>query len=80
MQSVNMLEAKSNLSRLVAAIESGAEKEIVLSRNGRPVARLVPVLQEGQVIRLGVAKGQFALPADIDQHNDEVAALFGAWP
>jgi prevent-host-death family protein len=77
-QPVNMLEAKSNLSRLVAAIESGQEHEIVLSRNGRPVARLVPIAQEGQVITLGVAKGQFELAEDIDRHNDEVAALFGA--
>lgn len=76
MQMVNMLEAKSNLSRLVAAIETGQEAEIVLARNGRPVARLVPVVPEGQVIRLGVAKGQFELAGDIDAHNHEVEALF----
>lgn len=80
MQTVNMLEAKSNLSRLVAAIESGEEREIVLARNGRPVARLVPVLAQGQVIRLGGAKGLFEVQGDIDAHNDEIAALFGGLP
>jgi antitoxin (DNA-binding transcriptional repressor) of toxin-antitoxin stability system len=35
MQTVNMLEAKSNLSRLVEAIEQGKEREIVIARNGR---------------------------------------------
>ena len=42
MQSVNMLQAKSSLSRLVEAIELGQEREIVIARNGRPAARLVP--------------------------------------
>ena len=43
MQPVNMLEAKSTLSRLVEAVESGREQEIVLARNGRPVARIVAI-------------------------------------
>ncbi len=34
MSIVNMLDAKSNLSRLVEAVESGAESEIVIARNG----------------------------------------------
>lgn len=75
MNAVNMLEAKSSLSRLVEAIERGDAREVVIARNGRPAARLVP-LQEQQRPRLGVAKGQFEVPDDIDAHNDEVAALF----
>ena len=35
MQPVNMLEAKSTLSRLVQAVEEGRESEIVIARNGR---------------------------------------------
>lgn len=80
MQTVNMLEAKSNLSRLVAEIESGQATEIVLARNGRPVARLVPLLAPGQVIRTGLAKGLFEVPDDLDCHNQELAELFGAAP
>ena len=34
---------QSKLSRLVEAVESGAEAEIVIARNGRPAARLVPI-------------------------------------
>ena len=76
MEVVNMLEAKSSLSRLVDAIETGREREIILARNGRPAAKLVPVdtLPAGQ--RIGVAKGAFEVPDDIDAHNDEVARLF----
>ena len=43
MQIVNMLQAKSTLSRLVEAIEQGEEREIVIARNGRPAAKLVPI-------------------------------------
>lgn len=76
MQSVNMLQAKSNLSRLVESIEQGEEREIIIARNGRAAAKLVPVgaSQPGQ--RIGVAKGAFEVPDDIDTSNAEVAALF----
>jgi len=41
MQAVNMLQAKTSLSRLVEAIEQGEEREIVIARNGRPAAKLI---------------------------------------
>jgi antitoxin (DNA-binding transcriptional repressor) of toxin-antitoxin stability system len=76
MQAVNMLQAKSSLSRLVEAIELGEEREIVIARNGRPVAKLVPLVTRESGPRIGVAKGLFEIPDSIDQHNDEVARLF----
>lgn len=76
MQAVNMLQAKSSLSRLVEAIEQGHEREIVIARNGRPVAKLVPIETMPAWKRLGVAKGLFEVPDNIDLHNDEVARLF----
>jgi len=76
MLSVNMLQAKSTLSRLVESIENGSEEEVIIARNGRPAAKLVPV--EDMVLghRIGVAKGRFVAPADIDVSNDQIAALF----
>ena len=76
MQTVNMLQAKSSLSRLVDAIEQGQEREIVIARNGRPVAKLVPMDTAPSGKRIGVAKGLFVVPDSIDAHNDEVAQLF----
>ena len=76
MHPVNMLQAKSSLSRLVEAIEQGQEREIVIARNGRPAARLVPIEAAPAEKRIGVAKGLFEVPDSIDQHNDEVARLF----
>lgn len=76
MPSVNMLQAKSSLSRLVESIEQGQEREIVIARNGRPAARLVPIDAQPVGQRLGLAKGKFVVPDDIDTHNGEVARLF----
>jgi len=77
MQSVNMLQAKTHLSRLVEALEKGEEREVVIARNGRPVARLIPAAAVSPVgRRIGVAQGVFQVPDDIDAHNDEVARLF----
>ncbi|HEY4114844.1 MAG TPA: type II toxin-antitoxin system prevent-host-death family antitoxin [Rhizomicrobium sp.] len=76
MTTVNMLEAKSNLSRLVDAVESGVETEIVIARNGRPAARLVAIRAPRLDRRLGVAKGKFRVPVNIDADNATVAELF----
>jgi prevent-host-death family protein len=76
MPSVNMLQAKSSLSRLVEAIERGQEREIVIARNGRPAAKLVPVDAAPAGKRIGVAKGKFKVPDSIDAHNKEVARMF----
>lgn len=80
MSSVNMLEAKSTLSRLVQAVEEGHQAEVVIARNGRPVARLVPIDKAPASRRLGVARGRFVVPDPIDAHDAEVAALFLGLP
>lgn len=76
MQIVNMLEAKSSLSRLVESVELGREPEIVIARNGRPAARLVPISAIQHSKRIGIAKGIFEVPDSIDGSNEEVANLF----
>jgi len=75
MQTVSLFDAKTHLSRLIEQIATGAESEIVISRNGKPVARVVPI-QPDVSQRIGVAAGEFEVPDDIDAHNAEVAALF----
>lgn len=73
---VNMLEAKSNLSRLVEALESGAEDEIIIARHGKPAARLVRIGQPAPGPRIGAAKGRFETPAPDDELEAEAASLF----
>ena len=74
MQAVNMLQAKSSLSRLVEAIEQGQEREIIIARNGRPAAKLVPTdtVPIGQ--RIGVAKGNTQLLDAINGALEELQA------
>jgi prevent-host-death family protein len=76
MPTVNILEAKSNLSRLVQAVETGAEAEIIIARNGRPAARLVALTPAVTGKRIGIAKGRFQVPDDIDADAAAIAALF----
>jgi prevent-host-death family protein len=76
MPTVNMLEAKSSLSRLVEAVESGAEAEIIIARNGRPAAKLVAIKPAPSGKRIGVAKGKFVVPESIDTEEDRIADLF----
>ncbi len=76
MTTVNMLEAKTQLSRLVEAVETGAESEIIIARNGRPVARLVPIRAAVTGPRIGIAKGHFVVPQSIDEENNAIADMF----
>jgi prevent-host-death family protein len=74
---VNIFEAKSSLSRLIEAVESGAEAEIIIARNGRPVARLVPFAASSSAPhRIGIAKGAFVVPDRIDADDEEIDRLF----
>lgn len=74
-----MLEAKTQLSKLVEALESGAESEIIIARNGKPAAKLVPL--DAPAIprrRLGFLAGKFP-PMDFEgfQAMDaEIEAMF----
>lgn len=77
MTQVNMHDAKTRLSALVDAVESGREAEVIIARNGRPAARIVPIAPKRDASkRIGVARGQFVVPDTIDEYEDEIAALF----
>ncbi|MGH8191918.1 MAG: type II toxin-antitoxin system Phd/YefM family antitoxin [Rhodanobacteraceae bacterium] len=78
MMSVNMLEAKTNLSKLVDRIERGQDREIVIARNGRPAARLVPIVARVPGKRIGLLKGKFKAPSleRLDARNTAIGRLF----
>lgn len=78
MSTVNMLEAKTTLSKLVDQVESGLEQEIIIARNGKPAAKLVRIGDKpAPEKRIGIAKGAFTVPDDIDADNATIANLFG---
>ncbi|MGL4340241.1 MAG: type II toxin-antitoxin system Phd/YefM family antitoxin [Rhodoglobus sp.] len=65
--SVNVYEAKTQLSQLLNRVEGG--EEIVISRNGRPVARLVP-LSTRKDRAPGLFVGQITLAPDFDSFTE----------
>ena len=77
MQQINIFQAKQTFSALIEAVESGQEDEIIIARNNKPVARIVPYIRQ-EKFPLGIAKGKFEIPDDIDKHNDEIAEMFEA--
>ena len=63
MSSVNIHQAKTNLSQLLRRVASG--EEIIISNAGKPVARLVPIGGTHKR-RLGTDQGAFKVPDDFD--------------
>jgi antitoxin (DNA-binding transcriptional repressor) of toxin-antitoxin stability system len=72
---VNMHEAKTNLSRLVAAVESGETKEVEIARAGQVVARIVPPRARSPR-QPGQWAGRVRFNDDFDQLPEEIAAAF----
>jgi len=60
----NIHEAKTNLSRLLRRVSAG--EEIVIAKAGRPIARLVPVMQKPARRVPGSAAGQVIIVPDFD--------------
>jgi prevent-host-death family protein len=72
---VNIQEAKTNLSRLMQRAASG--EPVIITKAGKPLVKLVPLDQPQDVKRLGFMAGQFAIPADFDwMGQDEIEAMF----
>ena len=73
---VNVLEAKTEFSKLIRLLETRREESITIARNGKPVA-VITLYQEQPVSkRIGVAKGKFTIHGDFDTDNHEIAELF----
>ena len=64
MLTVNMHDAKTQFSKLIARVEAG--EEIVIARDGTPVARLVAVRQPVAKRVPGRDRGLFSVPEDFD--------------
>jgi prevent-host-death family protein len=61
---VNMHDAKSRLSELVAAAERG--EEVIIARGGAPAVRLVGVSVRHAPVRLGALEGEIEFREDFD--------------
>jgi prevent-host-death family protein len=75
-ETVNMHQAKSSLSRLVARALAG--EDVIIARNGEPLVRLVPVRKERKRRVPGRLKGQIWMSPDFEFTDEEIAELFEA--
>ena len=75
MKVVNIHEAKTHLSRLLADVAAG--EEIVIARAGKPIARIVPMVVQRPQRLLGIDKGRVVIGDDFDAPlPDEMLARF----
>jgi len=77
MTQVGMHEAKTKLSQLVERAEAG--EDIVIARNGKPVARLVPVAATASLASVrGAWRDRVRIADDFDELPDDMADALGA--
>lgn len=75
MKTVNTHEAKTQLSRLLALVETG--EEVTIARNGKPVAKLVAIASAKKKRRLGFMKGITLGPEFFEPLTSEEVDWFG---
>ena len=70
-----MHEAKTQLSRLLQDVEDG--EEVVIARNGEPVAKLVRHEPERKPREAGWAEGRIEVLEGFDEYDEQIARDFG---
>jgi len=78
MKTVNIHEAKTQLSKLVEEVSRG--ESFVIAKAGKPVAKVTVFSAPtgAQVRRLGFMAGQISVPDDFDRMGkDEIEQMFG---
>lgn len=77
MQTFNIHDAKTHLSRLVEQAANG--EPFVIAKAGKPMVKVVPLSTPKTGRRLGFMSGQIAVPDDFDQMGKaEIEQLFGS--
>lgn len=75
---MNVLEAKTNFSKIIAMLERKEEKEVIIARAGKPVAKVI-LYDEPKTFDdiFGIAKGKIWISEDFDEPDDDIARMFG---
>lgn len=64
MSTINIYEAKTQLSKLVE--QAAAGEDVIIARGGKPVARLTRLQPERRELRFGLLKGRATVAPDFD--------------
>ncbi len=76
----NVHDAKTNLSRILERVEHG--EEIIISRAGTPIAKVVPLTRSANRTGRGSLRGKLKVAPDwdSDEVNEAIARDFGITP
>ncbi len=76
MQTINIHEAKTHLSRLVEEVAM-TQEPIILAKAGKPRVQIVPLKEPLKKRQMGTLKGKLNIPDDFDHlYAAEIAELF----
>ena len=78
MQTVNIHQAKTQLSKLIEQAVKG--ESFIIAKAGKPMVKVTKIdaPEAGSIKRLGFMAGQISTPKDFDEMGkDEIAKLFG---
>ncbi|HIA46803.1 MAG TPA: type II toxin-antitoxin system Phd/YefM family antitoxin [Candidatus Hydrogenedentes bacterium] len=74
METKNIHEAKTHLSRLVERAAGG--EEIIIAKAGKPMAKLVPYQEDKKPRKPGSLRGKIWIADDFDELPEDIAAAF----
>ena len=79
MRTVNILEAKTHLSKLVDQAAKG--EPFIIAKAGKPLVKVVPLDVPAAPRRFGFMDGEIQIPGDFDRMcEDEIVAMFEGEP
>ena len=74
MQITNIHEAKTHFSKLINRVIAG--EEVIIGKAGKPVAKLIPYVQNDKPRRGGQWRGKVRIADDFDELPEEIAVAF----
>lgn len=74
MQTINIHDAKTNLSKLIQKTLAG--EDVIIAKAGKPVAKLVAYKEKLKPRKFGLWKGKVFVPDNFDDEDEEINKLF----
>ncbi len=72
---INITQAKAHLSALIEKLLAG--EEIIISKSGKPVVKLVRYERREGSRQPGAFRGKIKIADDLDELPDDIAKAFG---
>ena len=74
MQTINIHQAKTQLSKLIEKTQKG--EDVIIAKAGKPVAKLIAYKEPLKPRKLGLWKGKVWVADDFDEESEEINELF----